>query len=207
MDDTENQLSHNRVVSSRIRELEQQLDSAEKQLRLFQRISRFMARDANPRAALKKLVALVVEFMHSDSCLLYLVDGDSLVLCASNDGKSDAVGKVSLKLDEGLTGWVARERRLLAISREAYNDARFKYFKDLPEDTFEAFLSAPIIWRNRVIGVINVQHRSAHAHNGGELEMITTLGEQIGCMLMLSQVSDGAVERLADLVLESSAPR
>ena len=89
---------------------------------------------------------------------------------------SNGVGKVSLKLDEGLTGWVARERRLLAISREAYNDSRFKYFKDLPEDTFESFLSAPVIWRNRVIGVINVQHRSAHSHSGGELEMITTVG-------------------------------
>ena len=27
------------------------------------------------------------------------------------------IGKVRLRLDEGLTGWVARERRLLAISR------------------------------------------------------------------------------------------
>ena len=102
---------------------------------------------------------------------------------------------------------MARERRLLAISREAYSDARFKYFKDLPEDTFEAFLSAPVIWRNRVVGVINVQHRSAHSHTGGELEMITTVGEQLGCMLMLSQLSDkGACEHLTDLILESSTP-
>jgi signal transduction protein with GAF and PtsI domain len=194
-------------VSSRIRELEQQLANTEKQLRLFQRISRFMARDVNVRGALKSVVALMVEFMHSDSCLLYLVDGDRLVLCASNDGQSDVLGKVSLKLDEGLTGWVARERRLLAISREAYSDARFKYFKDLPEDTFEAFLSAPIIWRNRVVGVINVQHRSPHSHTGGELEMITTVGEQIGCMLMLSQVTDqGACDHLTELLLESSTP-
>ncbi|HYI92040.1 MAG TPA: GAF domain-containing protein [Bryobacteraceae bacterium] len=195
-------------MSSRIRELEQQLDSAEKQLRLFQRISRSMVRDVNTHAALKNAVALMVEFMRCDSCLLYLVHDDRLILCASNDEHSKAVGQVSLKLDEGLTGWVARERRLLAISREAYSDARFKYFKDLPQDTFEAFLSAPIIWRNRVVGVINVQHRAPHAHSGGELEMITTVGEQIGCMLMLSQISGtDSVNRLADLVLESSTPR
>jgi signal transduction protein with GAF and PtsI domain len=195
-------------VSSRIRELEQQLDSAEKQLRLFQRISRFMVRDVNLQSALKNVVALMVEFMRCDSCLLYLVDSDRLVLCASNDEHSEAVGKVSLKLDEGLTGWVARERRLLAISRESYSDTRFKYFKDLPQDSFEAFLSAPIIWRNRVVGVINVQHRAPHAHSGGELEMITTVGEQIGCMLMLSQIpGPGAQNRLTDLVLESSTPR
>ena len=30
-----------------------------------------------------------------------------------------AIGKLRLRSNEGLTGWVARERRLLAISREA----------------------------------------------------------------------------------------
>lgn len=193
-------------MSSRIRDLEHQLESVEKQLRLFQRISRFMVRDANLHSTLRSVVGLMVEFMKSDSCLLYLLDGDRLVLCASNDPDSNGVGKVSLKLDEGLTGWVARERRLLAISREAYNDSRFKYFKDLPEDTFESFLSAPVIWRNRVIGVINVQHRSAHSHSGGELEMIATVGEQVGCMLMLAQVerSDSTVA-LPELVFESAS--
>src|SRR4051794_34632649 len=162
-----------------------------------------MARDTNLNETLHNVVALMVEFMQCDSCLLYLLDGDRLVLCASNDSNSDAVGQVSLKLDEGLTGWVARERRLLAISRDAYTDPRFKFFKDLPEDRFEAFLSAPIIWRNRVVGVINVQHKAAHSHAGGELEMITTVGEQIGCMLMLAHVAartEGA-PHLAELVL------
>lgn len=164
-----------------------------------------MVRDVNLHSSLRSVVALMVEFMHCDSCLLYLLDGDRLVLCASNDSESGAVGKVSLKLDEGLTGWVARERRLLAISREAYNDPRFKYFKDLPEDTFEAFLSAPVIWRNHVVGVINVQHRGAHSHSGGELEMITTVGEQIGCMLMLAQPgrAEGGTP-LPELVLDSA---
>ena len=75
---------------------------------------------------------------------------------------------------------MARERRLLAISREAYKDPRFKNFGELPEDTFEAFLSAPVIARNRVVGVINVQHRMPHQHTGSEMEVLTTVGEQIG---------------------------
>ncbi len=196
-------------MSSRIRELEQQLESAEKQLRLFQRISRLMVRDVNVNAALSSVVALLVEFMQCDSCLLYLLDRDRLVLCASNDPDSNAVGKVSLKLDEGLTGWVARERRLLAISREAYSDGRFKYFKDLPQDTFEAFLSSPVIARNKVVGVINVQHRQAHQHTGGEMEVLTTLGEQVGCALALARMSTATMESInhAELVLSAGPVR
>jgi hypothetical protein len=50
--------------------------------------------------------------------------------------------------------------------------------------------------------VINVQHRAAHSHSGGELEMITTVGEQIGCMLMLAHAgrADGTLH-LPELVL------
>jgi signal transduction protein with GAF and PtsI domain len=174
---------------SKHRDLEQRLARAEEQLRVFQRISRMMARDISLDDVLHDIVDLIVEFMGCDSCLVYLVEEGQLVLCASNARDRSNIGKVRLRLDEGLTGWVARERRLLAISREAYNDPRFKYFKDLPEDTFEAFLSAPVISQNRVVGVINVQHRLAHMHSGGEMELLTTIGEQVGCLLVLSRMS------------------
>src|SRR3954471_7043290 len=178
-----------RTMANRVKELEVRLEDTEQQLRLFQKISRFMVRDMSLPDVLKGIVALVVEFMQCDSCLVYLLDGDRLVLCASNNPHPGALGKVSLKLDEGLTGWVARERRLLSISREAYNDPRFKYFSDLPEDTFEAFLSAPVISRNKVVGVINVQHRDAHSHTGSEMELLTTVGEQVGCLLTLARLA------------------
>jgi signal transduction protein with GAF and PtsI domain len=177
---------------SKVRELEQKLEEAEQQLRVFQRVSRLMARDMSLDDVLHEIVDLIVEFMECDSCLVYVVQDDELVLFASSAGDRANIGKVRLQLDEGLTGWVARERRLLAISREAYNDRRFKYFKDLPQDTFEAFLSAPVISQNRVVGVINVQHRDAHSHSGSELELLTTMGEQVGCLLLLSRMASPA---------------
>ncbi len=181
-------------MSNRVKDLEQRLERTEQQLRLFQKISRFMVREMSLQEVLQGIVSLVVEFMGCDSCLVYLLDKDRLVLCASNSAQPLALGNVSLKLNEGLTGWVARERRLLAISREAYNDPRFKYFSDLPEDSFEAFLSAPVISRNKVVGVINVQHRAIHSHTGIEMELLTTVGEQVGCLLTLARIAASGVE-------------
>ncbi len=174
---------------SKVRELEIQLERAEQQLRLFQQVSRLMTRATSFDDILHEIVELVCDFMACDSCLIYLAEDGELVLCASNAPARGNLGRVKLRLDEGLTGWVARERRLLAISREAYNDPRFKFFKDLPEDTFEAFLSAPIISQGRVVGVINVQHRLTHSHSGSDMEMLSTIGEQIGCLLVLSRLS------------------
>lgn len=193
---------------SRVKDLEALLERTEQQLRLFQKISRFMVREMSLVEVLQGIVGLVGEFMECDSCLLYLIDRGQLVLCASNPLHPASIGKVRLRLSEGLTGWVARERRLLSISREAYTDPRFKRFSELPEDTFEAFLSAPVIARNRVVGVINVQHRSPHAHTGAEMELLSTVGEQVGCLLVLSRMAPTAVEEAnhVDLVLSSGPP-
>jgi len=185
------------------KDLESRLERIEQQLRLFQKVSRFMVRDMSLQEVLQGIVSLVVEFTECDSCLVYLCDNEDLVLCASNSHHEAEIGRVRLKLNEGLTGWVARERRLLAISREAYRDPRFKFFGELPEDSYEAFLSSPVIARNKVVGVINVQHRQAHQHTGGEMEVLTTLGEQVGCALALARMSSltAAPVNHAELVL------
>ena len=187
-------------IVSRAKEFEQRLARTEQQLRLLQKISRCMVREMRLQEALDKVVTLVVDFMECDSCLLYLLDRNELVLRATNTPHPAAVGNVKLALSEGLTGWVAREKRLLSISREAYHDPRFKFFSDLPEDTYEAFLSAPVISRQGVEGVINVQHRDPHPHTGMEMELLTTVGEQLGCLLMLSKAGGKAPNELPDLV-------
>jgi len=191
------------------RDLEAALRRTEQQLQLFQKISRFMVRELSLQEVLQGIVTLVVDFTACDSCLIYLLDNDELALCASNNPHPSEIGRIRLKLGEGLTGWVAKERRLVAISREAYADPRFKSFRDLPEDTFEAFLSAPVIARNRVVGVINVQHRQPHQHSGSEMELLTTVGEQVGCALVLARMAPLAVENAnhVDLVLSGRAPQ
>src|SRR5664280_3859033 len=187
------------------KELELRLQRTEQQLSVFQKVSRFMVRDLSLSDVLQGIVSLVVEYTHCDSCLVYLLDGEELVLCASNTPHPSTIGKLRMKWNEGLTGWVARERRLLAISREAYKDSRFKRFGELEEDTYEAFLSAPVTARNRVVGVINVQHRLPHQHTGGEMEVLTTVGEQVGCVLVLARMSPAALESAgrAQLALSS----
>lgn len=176
------------------KDLESRLERMEQQLGVFQRISRLMVRELSLAETLQAIVTLVSDFMRCDSCLIYLLDNEELVLCASSNPHPLQIGKVRLKLSEGLTGWVARERKMVALSVEAYKDPRFKGFSDLPEDTFEAFLSVPVIARNRMVGVLNVQHRMPHRHTGAEMELITTVGEQVGCLLVLARMSPSAVE-------------
>jgi len=178
--------------AKKIQDLEQRLQRTEQQLVVLQHVSRLMVRKMSLPEVLQAIVDLVMEATGGDACLIYLIDSDELVLCASNTPHPSQIGRVRLKMGEGITGWVARERRMVAISREASKDTRFRFFHDLPEDTFEAFLSVPVISRDEVVGVINVQHRQPHAHTGAEMEMLRTVGEQVGCVIVLARLGKEA---------------
>jgi signal transduction protein with GAF and PtsI domain len=132
---------------------------------------------------LRQIIDLVVDVTGGDSCLLYLLDetGDFLVLRASKNPHPRLIGKIAVKVGEGITGWVAQEAQAVAIARHASKDSRFKVFHTLPEDKYEAFLSVPIIApTDRVIGVINVQHRKAHRHTDRETTLLSIIGHQVG---------------------------
>lgn len=182
------------------KELEQRYERLEQQLRVFQTVSRLMTKETSLLQVLKTIVEMVQQFTLADSAIIYLAEEGELVLSAATNVPDHAVGKVRLRMEEGLTGWVARERRLLALSKEAYADPRFKSFRELEADTFEAFLSTPVIARNRMVGVVNVQHREPHFYTGEEMEMMTTLAEQVGCLLLLARLDKEALDKQVPVV-------
>ncbi|MBI4469274.1 MAG: GAF domain-containing protein [Acidobacteria bacterium] len=146
---------------------------------------------------LSDTVRLVHEVTQGDSCLLYLLDeaNGELVLQAAKDPHPGELASIRWKLGEGITGWVAQEREVVAVAEQAYRDSRFKYFADLPEDRFEAFLSAPVTAKNEVIGVINVQHRVAHRHSDPEIMLLTIIGQQVGNAIKNARLFAAAQKR------------
>ena len=53
----------------------------------------------------------------------------------------------------------------------------------MPEDTFEAFLSVPILCRSKLVGVINLQHRKPYYHTENEVRLLTAIGHLVGAEL------------------------
>src|SRR5216684_4714860 len=124
-------------------------------------------------APLEEVLAEVVEFVASvvkcDSCFIYVLEGDELVLRASKNPHPEAVDRLKLKLGQGITGWVAEHRQPVAVPHNASADSRFQIFNELPEDRFEAFLSVPVLSRGRLVGVINLQNRAPHPYSHREI--------------------------------------
>lgn len=126
---------------------------------------------------LQELIQTVRSVIPIDSCLIYYHDPHKkqLILIGSKKPHTDEIGKVVLSEGEGITGWVAEHKKIVAIEKEAYKDKRFKSFKELPEDRYESFLSVPILDRRGVVGVINLQNRLPYKFSEKQIRTVESI--------------------------------
>src|ERR1700739_914907 len=137
---------------------------------------------------LRRVVEFSSALVKCDSCLIYVLEGDELVLRALKSPHPGAGARLKLRVGQGITGWVAAPREPVAIPEKAAHDPRFQFFHELPEDSYEAFLSVPLMCRGRVVGVINLQHRQHHVYRRREIRMISTVGFLVGAELELARL-------------------
>lgn len=155
-------------------------NSQEQELTILHQIVQTISYNLDLKEVLERIVSVVSEATRADSCFIYLKGEGELVLRASLNPHPKTIGKVKLKVGEGITGWVARKQKTVAITNKAYEDERFKLFNALPEDKYEAFLSVPIIYKDKVLGVINVQHRKLRNYKKNEIELLETIARATG---------------------------
>src|SRR5882762_11861586 len=69
----------------------------------------------------------VVEFASAlvkcDSCLVYVLEGEELVLRASKNPHAEVLDRLKLQIGQGITGWVAEHLEPVAVSRNASRPA------------------------------------------------------------------------------------
>jgi uroporphyrinogen-III synthase len=139
---------------------------------------------------LNRVVEFATALVRCDSCLIYVLEGDELVLRASKNPHPDVVDRLKLRVGQGITGWVAEHREPVAVAEKAAQDPRFQFFHELPEDSYEAFLSVPLLCRGRLVGVINVQHRQHHVYRRREIRLISTVGFLVGAEIETARLEE-----------------
>src|ERR1700692_4660000 len=74
--------------------------------------------------SLNDVLARVLEFVSwiakFDSCFIYVLEGDELVLRASRNSQSESLDSVRLPFGHGITGWVAQHQQPVAVERNAF---------------------------------------------------------------------------------------
>ncbi len=146
----------------------------------LEEISRLVSHNGRPTKTLDNIVELIQRRFQTDVCSVYLLEPDraNLVLAATVGLRSDSVGRVRMRLDEGLAGLVA-ERVEPIMVEDARRHPRFKYFHEAGEEAYHSFLGVPLVERGLLQGVLVVQTIEAREFSNEEIRMLAAAGAQL----------------------------
>jgi signal transduction histidine kinase len=128
---------------------------------------------------LKEIIDTVVKKMIVDICSIYLINKENiLVLSATNGLSADAVGKVKLKIGEGITGHTAKTGVPASVYRSDLHP-NYVYFAEAEEKGKYSMLSVPMQRDEKTIGVINVQTFNPRHYTTDEISFLSAIASQI----------------------------
>ncbi len=146
----------------------------------LEEISRLVSHSGNPAETLANIVQLIQRRFATDVCSVYLLEADraNLVLAATVGLRPDSIGRVRMRLTEGLAGLVGEQLRPLVVE-DATRHPRFKYFREAGEEAYHSFLGVPLIDRGLLQGVLVVQTVEPRAFSQDVVRMLSTAGSQL----------------------------
>ncbi len=110
---------------------------------------------------LRGIVEIATDATDCHACFIYFLEGERLVLRAASPSYSHLLGEVSLGADEGLAGWVARNKTPEFIPDNAMDDPRMKYVPELEEERFQSMVAVPILAKSGDVIGVAVLHTAA----------------------------------------------
>ncbi|PWT84340.1 MAG: alpha-glucan phosphorylase [Blastocatellia bacterium] len=146
----------------------------------LEEISRLVSRSGSPAETLTNIVHLIRRRFQTDVCSVYLLESDrsSLVLAATIGLRPESVGRIRMRLNEGLAGLVAEQMQPQVVA-DATLHPRFKYFREAGEDPYHSFLGVPVIDRGLLQGVLIVQTIEPRPFTQDEVRMLVMAGAQL----------------------------
>src|SRR2546423_3323002 len=173
---------------------------AARELGFLVRLAQAAASTQKPDELLALIIRETTTAMGTDVCSLYLLmpSGRELRLTATNGLNENMVGKVKMKVGEGITGFVA-ETRSPAVVADVSRDPHWKWVPGLDEDRFHSMLSVPIESGPRLVGVLNAQAAELREFNSGDIDFLRAIAGQVAGILERSELQRRLEAQLAEI--------
>jgi len=144
----------------------------------LEEISMLVSSDFELPEVLQMVTRKVAEQLKVTVCSIYLREEDELVLAATQGFDVSFVGKIRIRVGEGITGTVAKDGQYISLSH-ASKDSRYKHFPELQEEKFNSMLSFPIADKKDIYGVINLNTTSIRSFHEDEIYFVSIIANLI----------------------------
>ena len=172
-------------------------------LEALSKISKAISSDLYLEDILRLMVVVTAEVMKSKICSLWLVDerDKALKIRATQSMSEEYLKERSLKLGEGVVGYVAQENRPMMIYN-VLKEPRYKEKELARREGLVSLLSVPMCVKDKVIGVINCYTSFPHKFTKSEIEVLTTVASQAaiaienaGLIMKAKSIEDELISR------------
>ncbi len=183
-------------------------ESRASQLTVLSKIGRDMTSILDLEEALQNTMHHAQGMLGAEACVLFLLDeeGKKLVLKASG-GRHVRMRDVAIRLEEGIAGWVARNKQPLIV-----NDVRTNplYHSAIDAQTgmlTASVLSVPLETRGELLGVIEAINHPRGAFNKTDQQMLSSVAAWAAIALDNAQLFQRVAEERSRLktTLEDTA--
>jgi len=150
-----------------------------KKLEALSKISKAISSDLYLEDILRLIVVVTAEVMKSKICSLWLLDerDQALKIRATQAISEEYLKERSLKLGEGVVGYVAQENKPMMIYN-VLKEPRYKEKELARREGLVSMLSVPMSVKDKIIGVINCYTSFPHKFTKSEEEVLTTVANQ-----------------------------
>jgi DNA-binding PucR family transcriptional regulator/putative methionine-R-sulfoxide reductase with GAF domain len=181
---------------------ERDLRLALRELEFLQRLGQSAASTMDSEELVELIIRETTSAIGTDVCSLYLVNpgGRELSLSATNGLNERMIGRVLMKVGEGVTGWVAETRQPATVLDVAL-EPHWQWVPGLDEERFTSMLSVPIESGPRLVGVLNVQSAERREFTQEDIDFLRTIAGQVAGILERSELQRRLEAQLTEIQL------
>ncbi|MCD6459994.1 sigma-54-dependent Fis family transcriptional regulator [bacterium] len=136
--------------------------------------------------ALERIIEAVTKSMNAEAASLLMLNQrtKNLYFKSVTGDVADELKNITVKLGEGIAGWVAQNRKSLIVSK-ASQDARHK--KDIDDSTgfkSRSIIASPIEYQGKILGTLEVLNPiNKQEFDNGDLILLEALASQVAIAL------------------------
>jgi GAF domain-containing protein len=156
------------------------------QHRLLHHITTSAASGTTLEEALSSAVKGLQVTLGGDRVSILLSDEERKKLTVkASVGYAESASAINILFGSGITGWVAAHRKPLRVN-DVTQDARYI----LVSSNTRSELALPLIFRNDILGVLNVESEQIGAYNENDEEMLGTLAGSLAAIIANARLVD-----------------
>ena len=148
-------------------------------LKTLNKISSAIVSDLYLEDILKLIVTLTANVMKAKVCNVWLIDEkkQEFNIKATQSMHQEYLNKRTIKLNEGIVGLVAKEKKPKIIF-DVLKEERYKEKKLARKEGLVSMASIPMMVKDKVIGVLNVYTNKPYEFTKAEISLLSTIANQ-----------------------------